>query len=201
VSKLAEIFEKQGDGDYVGEAVSQREHAIQCAMHAERAFPRDKEIAVAALLHDIGHMIGLDPPLYAEVTKGTEFEKGIGRMEDCGIVGHEGIGAHFALQLGFSERVASIIRGHVAAKRYLCATQPQYLKNLSDASKVTLRHQGGPMSEAECRAYEAEGMLKLHLKMRYFDEIAKDPDCEMKPVEYYLTLADEVLANTERGNL
>ena len=68
-------------------------------------------------------------------------------------------------------------------------------------SKVTLRHQGGPMSEAECRAYEAEGMLKLHLKMRYFDEIAKDPDCEMKPVEYYLTLADEVLANTERGNL
>ena len=43
--------------------------------------------------------------------------------------------------------------------------------------------------------------LKLHLKMRYFDEIAKDPDCEMKPVEYYLTLADEVLANTERGNL
>ena len=120
VSKLAEIFEKQGDGDYVGEAVSQREHAIQCAMHAERAFPRDKEIAVAALLHDIGHMIGLDPPLYAEVTKGTEFEKGIGRMEDCGIVGHEGIGAHFALQLGFSERVASIIRGHVAAKRCHC---------------------------------------------------------------------------------
>lgn len=73
----------------------------------------DDEIVLAALLHDIGHLKGL------EVTSE--------RMGDCGVARHEKIGAEFLLSLGFSEKVATLVRRHVDAKRYLCRRQPVIL--------------------------------------------------------------------------
>ena len=58
-------------------------------------------------------------------------------------------------QLGFSDTVVFLTAQHVAAKRYLCAREPGYLEALSAASRTTLEHQGGPMSERECAQAEA----------------------------------------------
>merc|ERR1712185_705501 len=100
------------------------------------------EAQVAMLLHDIGHLVGLE----------AGFEPA---MDGCGTEDHEGIGAVFAGALGFPDSVSYLIAQHVNAKRYRCARDPAYMERLSDASKTTLRHQGGPFTEAECLEAEA----------------------------------------------
>ena len=49
------------------------------------------------------------------------------------------------------------IRMHVEAKRYLCATDPEYLKRLSDASIWSLKLQGGAFA-----AKERDEFIKRH---------------------------------------
>lgn len=87
---------------------------------------------------------------------------------------HEGIGATFLGALGFPESVAYLTSKHVDAKRYRCAREPEYYRLLSDASKTTLRHQGGPFTEAECLEAEAEPLWPAVLRMRSYDEAAKE---------------------------
>lgn len=50
-----------------------------------------------------------------------------------------------------------------------------YMAKLSEASKITLRHQGGPMSEEECAECEADPRWPLVIRMRGYDEAGKDP--------------------------
>src|SRR5262245_13473590 len=120
-------------GEYFGEPVTQLEHALQCAQLA-RSSGADDELVIAALLHDIGHLIA--------------------EGDETGSPDHDRIGANYLRQLGFSARVVELIAGHVQAKRYLTATNPDYFARLSGASKQTLAAQGGPMSPAEVESFE-----------------------------------------------
>eukprot|EP00932_Pfiesteria_piscicida_P014638 SRR837773.26464.p1 GENE.SRR837773.26464~~SRR837773.26464.p1 ORF type:complete len:212 (-),score=59.40 SRR837773.26464:152-715(-) len=157
---VIDLFGRQGNGDYVGEAVSQVEHGLQAADLARRAGFGDEEV-LAALLHDVGHMIGL------------EMGDKVGRMDHCGIVDHEGLGGQWLRDLGFSQKVATLVKRHVDAKRYLCVAQPGYHDKLSEASKVTLGFQGGPMTKEEAADFEKDELFKTIIAMRHWDEGAK----------------------------
>ena len=140
--RVMSIFTECGGNDYIGEPFSITEHSVQTAAAARAAGETD-EAVLSCLLHDIGHMIGLEagtPP----------------GMDGCGTEEHERIGAEFLGQLGFSDVASYLALHHVNAKRYKCAKDPAYLAKLSDASVTTLRHQGGPMSEEECAEVEAD---------------------------------------------
>lgn len=66
---------------------------------------------------------------------------------------HEDAGADL-LQDFFPSLVTDCVRYHVAAKRYLCATNPAYLNQLSEASIHSLNLQGGAMNEDEVAEFE-----------------------------------------------
>lgn len=132
LDELAERFASHGAEPY-GEAVSQAEHALQCATLAERAGCSDS-LVVAALLHDIGH-------LYEDPAQIDE--------ED---LRHEEFGARLLREL-FPESVWQPVRLHVSAKRFLCAVDPSYHASLSPASRHSLVLQGGPFDERAAAAY------------------------------------------------
>ena len=118
--------------DYIGEPISQLGHALQCAHWAKKQ-GADDEVILAALFHDIGHLIDASAP----------------QMDGLGVINHEGLGRAFLEEHGCSERVGKLVEAHVQAKRYLCFKNPKYYARLSEASKGTLAWQGGPMSETE----------------------------------------------------
>jgi 2-amino-1-hydroxyethylphosphonate dioxygenase (glycine-forming) len=155
---IIDLYTKYGDADYIGEPVSQWEHMCQAAMIAEEG-GFDEEIVLAAFFHDIGHFC-------------EHFMK-VDQMDGYGVVDHEGLGAAFLLELGFSEKIASLVRNHVAAKRYLTYRYPEYYENLSEASKQTLAYQGGVMSSKEAAAFESDPYFELHIMLRRWDEKAK----------------------------
>lgn len=168
---IEKLFAQGGEGAYFGEPITQVEHALQSAYLAEQA-GADDETIVAALLHDIGHLL---PPESAE-----------GYMDGYGTVDHEKLGADFLRARGFPEKVAQLIEHHVNAKRYLVFKNPKYFARLSEASLKTLEFQGGPMSEAEAATFEANPYFKGILQMRTWDEQAKIPDLATPSMEYYL---------------
>jgi predicted HD phosphohydrolase len=63
---------------------------------------------------------------------------------------------------------------HVQAKRYLTLRQPGYYARLSEASRRTLEYQGGVMNEAEADAFERDPLCSISLRMRQWDEMAKE---------------------------
>jgi putative nucleotidyltransferase with HDIG domain len=159
--RIRALFHVDGEGDYIGEPVSIAEHSIQSAAAAKRMGHPDV-VVLAALLHDVGHMLGTE----------AGFKPA---MDGCGTESHERVGADFLRQLGFSEDVAWLVEQHVNAKRYLCATDKEYYAKLSGASRTTLKFQGGPMSAQEVAAAEADSRWPTVLSMREVDEAAKDP--------------------------
>lgn len=172
VDKIFELFADAGSEDYVGELISQEEHALQGADLAMRAnFGED--VVIAALLHDCGHLLGV---------KDTTLP----RMGDCGIADHENLGGQWLRDLGFSERVATLVARHVDAKRYLCCVNPEY--KLSDASRTTLMHQGGQMTPEEAKAFEEDKNFKIILAMRRWDEAAKVPNKKVPGLESYRSM-------------
>ena len=172
VDEIFSLFNRHGSGDYVGEAVSQLQHGLQAASQARASGAKDAVIA-AALLHDVGHMIGLS------------FPERYTRMGDCGTFGHEGIGGSWLDSLGFDPLVGTLVRRHVDAKRYLCAVNLEYEKTLSSASRTTLGHQGGPMSSDEVNAFSQDPLKDTIILMRSWDEAAKDPHAIVSPLEAY----------------
>ena len=159
VAFLAEVFEQQGSREYMGEPVTIAQHMLQAATIAEQN-EQEEAIIVAALLHDIGHFTS---------------ELGIFTMEDSEDRHHDEAGAR-TLAPFFPPLVTDCVRNHVAAKRYLCATRPDYRARLSVASQHSLQLQGGAMTEAEVAAFEKQPHLKEILQVRYLDEAAKRPD-------------------------
>ena len=148
LARIFSIYEKHGDADYIGEPVSTTEHSVQAFLVAREAC-ESAEAQVACLLHDIGHLCGFE----------AGFEPA---MDGCGTVDHEGVGARFLGALGFPESVAYLVHQHVNAKRYRCAREPDYYLQLSDASKTTLRHQGGPFTEAEYAVHSDRTRAPAH---------------------------------------
>jgi predicted HD phosphohydrolase len=116
---IIELFEKRAGQQYGQEAVSQLEHALQCAQLAQEAGETDATI-VAALLHDIGHLISVEQADQADDTQ---------THDDL----HQYIALPFLRGL-LPDAVLEPIRLHVDAKRYLCATEAGYWGTLSLAS-------------------------------------------------------------------
>lgn len=160
---------EQGRHMHYGEDVTQLEHALQCAQLATDA-GSDEATIIAALLHDIGHII---------------TPEAVAHMDDFGVVDHETAGANYLRDHGFSEEVAQLVEAHVAAKRYLTFKHPDYYAQLSVASQETLLRQGGPMTAAEAAAFEADPRCAAKLQLRAWDDQGKHTDREMPPAAAY----------------
>lgn len=165
--------------DYIGEDVSQLDHALQCASLALKT--QDSELILASLLHDLGHLVPSDEP----------------SMEQLGTRHHEHVGADTLMALGFSHRVSRLVAGHVNAKRYLASTRPGYLKNLSAASSRTLQLQGGPMDDAERRNFEQHPDHACLVQLRGFDEGAKALGARFEPLTTFIPM---IRAHLEEQN-
>ena len=157
IAEVFALYERFGGSDYIGEPVSQIEHMSQAAQLA-MAEGFDDEVVLAAFFHDIGHIC-------------TDSGENMGGF---GIVSHERLGADYLRRAGFSERMARLVEYHVQAKRYLTLREPGYYERLSEASRRTLEYQGGVMSEAEADAFEQDPLCAVSLRMRQWDELAKE---------------------------
>ncbi|MFJ4586622.1 phosphohydrolase [Pseudomonas moraviensis] len=157
VARVFGLYERFGASDYIGEPVSQLEHMSQAAELA-MAEGCDDEVVLAAFFHDIGHLCA----------------EGADNMGGYGVVSHERLGADYLREAGFSERLARLVEYHVQAKRYLTLREPGYYAQLSEASRRTLEYQGGVMSEAEADAFAADPLCALSLRIRRWDELAKE---------------------------
>ena len=166
--EIIRIFETQGGAAYFGEPVSQLEHALQAAWHAEQENAPGWLVA-AALLHDIGHLLHDMPEQVADLGIDTR---------------HEDLGRAWLAQY-FGPEITAPVRMHVAAKRYLCATDPEYLAHLSPASRQSLELQGGPFTEAEAREFEQQPFAREAVRLRRWDDLAKVPGLRVPGLEHY----------------
>lgn len=172
---LEQILEVAGRNMYEREDVSQLHHALQTAMLAEMDGAAPSLIA-AALLHDVGHIVD------------TRFKDG---QENDIDRHHEVIGAAFLGRV-FPDAVTAPIKMHVAAKKYLCAVEPSYIEGLSKASIRSLGLQGGPMTRDEAAAFIAQPYAEDAVRLRRWDDFAKDPDRKTPPLKHFLDIADSV---------
>ena len=153
---LFSLYSEQGATAYFGESVTTLEHSLQAAHFARKSNASDALIA-AALLHDVGHLLARAPADVAEWKADAR---------------HEVSGARW-LASRFGPDVFEPVRLHVPAKRYLCATDPNYAAQLSSASLHTLKLQGGPMSAAEIQAFQAEPYHRAAISLRQWDDSGK----------------------------
>lgn len=176
VTFLADIFERRGGEEYLGEPVTMAEHMLQGAYLAEQQ-SESEEIIVAALLHDIGHFT-------------SEF--GTFSMDDTHDRYHEEAGARI-LERFFPSIVTDCVRLHVAAKRYICATDPRYFGQLSEASIHSLKLQGGPMSPEEVAEFEKHPNVREIVRVRYLDDAGKVAGMETPGFAHYAPMVQRVV--------
>ena len=158
IGEVLHLFAEQGDLHF-GEVISQRSHALQTAL-AACAAGADDELVAAALLHDVGHFVS-DRSLGSEEDPDTEDDH------------HEAVGAQWIAQR-FDARVARAVALHVIAKRYRCTVDHAYYDQLSDASKESLRIQGGTLDEEAARRFEEHPGFHDALFIRDCDEAGKE---------------------------
>lgn len=171
VDRIVEIFRESGAEEYLGEPVTMAEHMLQTAWFTAEA-GGDEEAVVAALIHDIGHFTS---------------ELGSFAMNDVMDRMHEDAGA-MLLEGVFPQVVVDCVQYHVAAKRYLCAVDAAYHAGLSEASVKSLALQGGPMDDAECKAFEAIPGFEKIILVRRCDDQGKVQGMDVPPLEDYLPM-------------
>jgi len=178
IEEIFQIFARRGGEAYFGERVTQKEHALQSACQAEQegAAP---SLVVAALLHDIGHLV-----------------HGMGEdIADRGVdARHEDAGEAW-LALHFPPEVTEPVKLHVAAKRYLCRIDRAYLDQLSPASQQSLALQGGPFSEGEAREFEQHRYHREAVRLRTWDDRAKIPGLAVPDLEHYRPVLEAMIGN------
>lgn len=168
VEEIFALFDRRGGNAYFGEPVSQQAHALQAAALAERE-EAPNSLVVAALLHDIGHLLHQEGEDIAE--RGVDAR-------------HEMLGETW-LQTWFRPEVTEPVRLHVAAKRYLCATDPTYQAQLSLASLHSLALQGGPFAPEEVKQFESNPHYAAAVRLRRWDDEAKVSGLATPPLEHY----------------
>ena len=180
VNLIFSLFENYGDENYIGENISQVEHMLQAA---DLAYNNDdgNEMVLANLFHDIGHLLA-----YEDSTIETNH---------LGVKGHEKIGASYLRKLEFPEIIPSLIEKHLKAKKYLAYKNPEYINDLSEASKKTLVEQGGIMTEEEAKEYENDPLFEKSITTRRYDEMAKEVNYKTKPLSFYKELCRKYLSN------
>ena len=155
---------------YIGEKLTMSEHMIQSAMLAEKAKCNDN-LVCSCLLHDYGHFIIEDP--YSLVNNNKDGE-------------HEAIGYEY-LKKFFNKEIVEPIKYHVLAKRYL-ARNKKYFNFLSEASKKSLKLQGGILNDDESKEFKKKKYFKNSILVRKFDEMAKKTNIRMKSIDSYKSL-------------
>ena len=173
---IADIFYRRGAESYLGEQVTMSQHMLQAAQLAEQNGSDDALIG-AALLHDIGHYTNEFP------------EDALANGQDNF---HETAGAAILAPF-FPAEVVDCVRYHVAAKRYLCATDTAYYDGLSEASKHTLRLQGGAMDVDEVGDFQQLVHLEAIIKVRVWDDLGKDPAVPTPDFAYYAPLLERLV--------
>ncbi len=154
-----------------------REHGLQAA-HFAAADGAPPALVLAALLHDVGHLIADVPEDIADWKSDAH---------------HEELGARW-LATRFAREISEPVRLHVPAKRYLCATNPAYFAKLSSASVITLELQGGPMSAAQIGAFETEEYHREAVLVRLWDDRGKVEGLVTRPLEEYRGLIESLAA-------
>ena len=155
---------------YIGEKLTIPEHMIQSAMLAEKSKCNDNLIC-SCLLHDYGHFLIENPDNLVKINKDGE---------------HEAIGYEY-LKKFFKKEIVEPIRHHVLAKRYL-ARNKKYFNFLSEASKISLKLQGGVLNDKESKEFKKKKYFKNSILVRKFDEAAKKTNIKMKSIDNYKSL-------------
>jgi gamma-butyrobetaine dioxygenase len=181
---VAGLLSSAGARDYLGEPVTVLGHLLQAGSLAEAAGAPPALVA-AALLHDVGHL--LDASGQAALS-GAELMAGSDNH-------HAARGADW-LSGWFGPEVTEPVRLHVAAKRFLCGTDPSYRGLLSPASRYTLAVQGGPMGEEEAGQFAAGPFARQAILVRQWDDNAKGAAVQPRSLEHFLPLLEAV----ERGD-
>ena len=171
------LFEQRGQGRYGSEQVSQLQHALQCAVFAKRQGAGSAMIA-AALLHDLGHIIDHQPMPESDNQN----------LDDA----HEQR-AYQWIKSNFGKSVADPVRLHVAAKRYLCTVEPEYLAKLSPASLKSFHDQGGLMSQSQIDDFRDEPFAFEAVELRRWDDLAKDPTMQTPTIDDFAPLLDHLI--------
>lgn len=176
IDALFGLYAERGATHY-DEAVTQTEHALQTAAlaHADGA---ENALVVAALLHDIGHLLvdehgGHDGFLTADQR-------------------HERVGAA-VLGHWLPTAVTGPIALHVAAKRYLVATDPTYTATLSAASIASLAVQGGPLSPVETTTFIRRRYAETACRLRRWDDHAKTAGLATPSFEHYRPVVESLV--------
>ena len=155
---------------YIGEDLTMSEHMIQTAMIAERNKCSD-DLICSSLLHDYGHFVTENPNQLVS-------DKVDGR--------HEIVGANY-LKNFFHHKIIEPILLHVDAKKYLSRNK-EYFNSLSDASKISLKLQGGVMNDLDAKKFEQNKNYENAIKLRRFNEGAKQKNIKIKKIEDYKVL-------------
>ena len=188
LARLTELYERFGQ-DHYDEDLSQLDHALQTAALAEAAGASD-ELVVAALLHDVGHLLALE----AHASRGGRTEDLASAPED---LEHEAVGARWLARL-FPPAVTALIALHVRAKRYRCAVDPAYHDGLSDGSRRSLVKQGGPFDEGEAVAFAALPGFADAVALRGWDDAGKVDGLVTPGWQHHLPLLASAQGNRAR---
>ena len=226
VNKIVNLYNKYGSFNYIGENITQIDHAIQCAEHAIHDLRLNKYtlyekqcVIVAALLHDIGHLVG-----YEETTNKNTSMHTITHMIDdnadnadadadndathtnkkqkkqsLGIMNHELIGSNYLQKCGLPLIVCELVNSHVQSKRYLSTISKKYFDKLSNASKKTLVIQGGLMTPPELQIFKSSPLAQLKILLREYDDTGKKTyendtgTLNKKTIENYKQYIEDIL--------
>ena len=179
IDEITEFFNARGTVQYGAQAVSQQQHALQCAYLAEPA-GGSPELVAAALLHDLGHLLPKVVSQAAEADVAVDTGTCIG-VDDL----HQFLTIPFLRGI-FPEVVLAPIRLHVDAKRYLCQLDKSYWASLSPASQRSLVLQGGPFSIEQAQAFITQPFATDAVALRRWDDGAKNPAVVTPEWEHYV---------------
>lgn len=178
IREIEQLFEERGKFNYDGEEVTQFDHAAQCCLQAIKETD-DPEIATAAFLHDIGHLVTIE--------EGSHL----------GNINHSKLGAEWLMIRGFSMKVIEIVAHHVDAKRYLCFSNPAYYNSLSQTSKRSLSLQGGKMTDLEAERFRQNPFFREIIMVRKWDDMAKVKNKEVPELHFFMDIIKDLATNRQ----